>query len=503
MHLDSANTLSVNQLWDALRRHVALWLVPAAVIAATVGLYAALHQSTWEASQALIVRNEAAGVEKGPGKFSYPEEMKTVQETILEVVRGRSVLEAALKEVGAPADCDHPAAWPTARDIDETRKNVKLTPPKGAEFGKTEVFYLDVRATDRARSIALNEAIFKQLRTQFQKLRDAKAQSMIDELGKTVCLAKADLEAATRSLAVVEHRLGGDLAELRSMQDMASSDSALRRSGEDIRAQVRENAVAEQLNRELLRVLTEAEQDPARLVATPNRLLESHPALRRLKNGLVDAQLRTSALLGTMSASHPKVLAAREAEAEIAKNLHGELAAARRGIEVELRLAAGRRTLLEQQLAKTSGRLGDLAEVRATYANQVAEVRNRSTLLERAEQNLAEARAARASAAVASLVSRIDTPDAGIRPVGPGRATIAIGGLVGGLLAGFGLVFLTVPLAPANATTTSLEVTERSAAALPSERNAAQLARPTGSSMILTGVNSHLSVHQALRRLAG
>ena len=65
------------------------------------------HEDTWEASQALIVRNEASSAEKGPGKFSYPEEMKTVQETILEVVRSRSVLEAALREVGPPADCEN------------------------------------------------------------------------------------------------------------------------------------------------------------------------------------------------------------------------------------------------------------------------------------------------------------------------------------------------------------------------------------------------------------
>ncbi len=140
-------------------------------------------------------------------------------------------------------------------------------------------------------------------------------------------------------------------------------------------------------------------QHAGRLAATPNRLLESHPSLRRLKDGLVDAQLRTAAMLGMMSADHPKVPAAREAEAEIGRNLHDELASAHRGIEIELRLVANRHALLEDQLAKTNGRLGGLAEVRAEYANQVTEARNRGVLLERAEQNLAEARAARASAA--------------------------------------------------------------------------------------------------------
>jgi uncharacterized protein involved in exopolysaccharide biosynthesis len=328
---------------------------------------------------------------------------------------------------------------------------------------------------------------------------------MIDELTKTVHLAKADLDAATASLAATEHRLGSDLAELRSMQDMASSDSALRRSGEDIRAQLRENAAAEKVNRELLAVVTEAQNDPGRLAATPNRLLESHPSLRRLKDGLVDAQLRTSTMLGTMSADHPKVLAAREAEAEIGRNLHDELASARRGIEIELRLVADRHALLEDQLAKTNGRLGGLAEVRAEYANQVTEARNRGVLLERAEQNLAEARAARCSATAASLLSRIDAPDAGIRPVGPGRITIALGGILGGLLTGFGLVFLAVPVgatAAASSTPAVANGTRRVPATSANGHAARQLLGRNGSLMFPANSNGHLSVQGALQRLA-
>ena len=299
-----------------------------------------------------------------PGKFIYPEEMKNIQETILEVVKSRSVLATALREVGPPAGCPNPAAWPTERDIVEARANIKLAPPKGAEFGKTEVFYLDSQAEDRARSVALNAAVFKQLRIRFQELRDAKAQSMIDELTKTVHLAQTDLDQATAALTATENRVGSDLAELRSMQDVASSDSALRRSAEEIRAQLRENAATEKTDLQLLAVLAGAEDDPGRLVATPNRLLESHPSLNQLKNGLIEAQLRTAKLLGTMSAQHPLVRAAKESEEQIGRDLHNELAIARRGVEVEVRLTADRRALLEDQLATTNERLQRLAAVR-------------------------------------------------------------------------------------------------------------------------------------------
>ena len=159
-----------------------------------------------------------------------------------------------------------------------------------------------------------------------------------------------------------------------------------------------------------------------------------------------------------MSADHPKVRAARQTEEEISRSLREELAVAQHGVEIDLRLCADRRGLLEDQLAKTNRRLENLAEVRAEYANQTADVKNRAVLLERAEGNLAEARAARASAKATSLISRIDMPDAGIRPVGPGRLTIALGGIVGGLLAGFGLVFLAVPVSAPNRTTSTLLV---------------------------------------------
>jgi uncharacterized protein involved in exopolysaccharide biosynthesis len=445
MYTTNATIASPRQVLRLLQVHVWLWLVPAVVIAAASGVYAVVHQPTWEASQALSVRNEATGGDKGLGKFSYPEEMKTLQETMLEVVKSRSVLEPALRAIGAPDHCNNSETWPTERDIVTARKSIKLVPPKGAEFGKTEVFYLTVQAENHDRAVAFNKAVMQELEVQYKNIRGAKAESMVDELTKTVHMAKADLEAATAALAVTENSLGGDLAELRSMQDLATSDSALRRSGEEIRAQIRETIASEKAHHELLAVLAKAQDDPGRLISTPNGLLDAYPSLRRLKDGLVDAQLRTATLLGTMAAEHPRVLAAKESEEEIGRHLHNELALARNGVEVELRVIGERRVLLEEQFAKAQGRLQKMAAIRATYANQAAEVKSRATLLERAEQSLAEARVAVANATAVNLIHRIDAPDAGISPVGPSNTVIVLCGISGGLLAGFGLVFLAVP----------------------------------------------------------
>ena len=431
-----------------LASHPKRWLLPALVVALLAGLYALVRPATWEASQALIIRNEATNNRQAPGKFNHSDEMKTVQETILELVKSRGVLRSALAEVGPPAECRAEAAWPSDEDVTALRGQIKLAPPKGAEFGQTEVFYLNVCDHDRDRAVALARAICGQLEARFQELRDAKAQSMIEELVKSAKLARADLAESTARLTETEKRAGNDLAELRILQDSNSGESVLRRTINEVESELRQARAARDSSQELLAVLVAAKDDAGRLVATPNKLLESQPGLRRLKEGLVDAELRTAQLQGRMSALHPLVLAAKEAEDQIGGHLHDELAVAIRGIEVDLRLSAVRTAMLRERLEEATRRFARVASVRASYTNLLAENRNRSGLLQRAEDNLAEARAAQASAKATSLIARIDSPDAGTSPIGPGRATILLVGVAGGLLAGFGVLFLTVEPVP-------------------------------------------------------
>ncbi|MFH1266019.1 MAG: hypothetical protein ABIK89_09840, partial [Planctomycetota bacterium] len=137
-----------------------------------------------------------------------------------------------------------------------------------------------------------------------------------------------------------------------------------------------------------------------------------------------------------------------ESEQQIGRHLHDELATAISGIELDLRLHADRVGMLEAQLETATGKLDRLAGQRADYANLTAETENRGELLERAEEKLAEARVSQATAKAASLIGRVDGPEAGINPVGPGRAMIVLTGVIGGLLAGLGTVLLTVELVP-------------------------------------------------------
>jgi uncharacterized protein involved in exopolysaccharide biosynthesis len=427
-----------------LKAYPKRWLVPAAAVAVLAAFYAFAWPSTWEAGQALIIRNAAANNDQHVGKFSHADEMKTVQETILELVRSRGVLEAALEKVGPPASRRAVSAWPDIRDVDALRDRVKLVPPKGAEFGKTEIFYLKVRAGDRDRATALATALADQLETRFQQLRNTRAESMIAELARAVTVAQSDLVESTARLSQMERQIGSDLAELRILHDSTTGESALQRTAVEIRNELRQARIALKSNQELRTLLEDARQAPETLVAMPNELLDSQPALGRLKEGLVDAQLRTAQLGGRMSPKHPLAQAAKESEREIARELYAELAKAVAGVDVDLRLGSDRIAMLEHQLSEVTGKLDRLAAVRADYSNLVAENRTRAGLLERAEQQLAEARVSKATAGAASLIGRIDAASPGSDPVGPGTAVVLLAGLFGGLAIGIGTLVMTV-----------------------------------------------------------
>ena len=470
-------TIHPTDVLRTLLAHPWRWVLPIVACTTLAVVYALVRPVSWEATQALVVRDEAVGNTTRLGRFSHVEEMKTAQETVLELVKSRSVLAGALKAVRAPDDYRDPAAWPSAGAVETLGQSVKLTPPKGAEFGKTEVFYLKVSAPDKQRAVELAAAICHELEAHFEQLRVSKYQSVIDEMKNTVALAQADLDKSTAALTAVEQQAGRDLAELRTLNESPSSDSALRRMSNELEAELRTYRAQVGSNLELLSLLEAAKDEPGQLLASPSRLLEAQPALRRLKDGLVDAQLRTATVLGTMSPEHPAAKSALAGEQEIGAHLSEEIAIAIKGLQIELRLAQERVAGLERNREDLQNRLLQLANVRAEYSNLVAATRHRSDILKTAQQELAEAHAGQAAARTSSLITLIDQPDAGSKPSGPGRTTVVLGGFMAGLFVAFGIVFLTIQ--PAALPDSQSQRTEWSVADRRSQRTApAEAAAP-------------------------
>jgi len=449
--LNSSSDIAWNpiDLIRTLRTHVRWWAIPAVVCAVVAAGYSLVAPRNWSATQALIVRPEAASVsEERLGKFSDLSEMKTLQETILELTKSQSVVTATLREVGPPASYRHADQWPTPLDIEDFRDCVDMRPPGGAEFGKTEVFYLSVRNANRDRASALVAALCGQLEQRMQEVRNQRAQSMMAELERTVAMAAGDLSTQTNQLSAFEARIGADLNELRSLNAQVGTQGGVSQELQVIETERRANESSHSENVRLLKLLSAAENDPQKLLATPNSLFQAQPSVKQLKDALVAAQIRTASLLGSRSDQHPFVVAAREAEQLIREQLHNEIAVAIRGLEVDVELGADRETALAAKWNASRERISNLAEARAEYAKLVASVESHTRLVEAAQTNLADARAHQAGALSASVISRIDGVEAGIRPVGPARKTVTAAGGVGGLILGLGFVFLFAGTAP-------------------------------------------------------
>lgn len=496
MPATTTNHLSPREVLQLLRHNRRVWIIPAVILGLLAGVYALLAPETWEATQTLIIRNEASNNVEGPGKFRQLDDMKVTQDTILEIAKGREVLTKTLEEVGPPAERRETGPYPTAKEVYKLRDVIKLAPPKGAEFGKTEIFYLRVKDHSQDRAVALASALSRQIQLRYQFVLDQKAKSMIEELTHNEKVAEAGLNVASTQLADMEKQVGGDLAELRILHQNPSGDSDLRKKMVYLEGELNKLDQTTRRDRELLALLQDALQDPSHLVAAPNSLLEAQPALRRLKDGLVDAQLRTALLRGTMSEKHPQVAAAIQNEQAVRDQLHDELVVAVQAIEGDIDLNNGQAQSLQQDLAQLTNRLGRLAALRTEYSNLAAAVQTRSELLQVSQRRLAEARASENGAMQTSLINLLDTPDPGLKPVGPSKALIVLAGVLGGGLFGCGLLFLMYPGLPTPGTERA-EQTEFTETDLLVRAAAAAVAAPTEHA---TATEDEPSLRQSLRK---
>jgi len=433
------------------------WLAPTLVCTTIALVYAFTMTRYWEARQTLVVRQEASTESNQPGKFANPDDLRTLQETILELAKSRQVVFATLQKVN-----DNRA--PTDKEIEQFRKHQEVLPPNGAEFGKTEVFYMTVQDPSPTRAVHLLNILCDQLELRLGQLRDQQAQSLIADLEKQVELSMAAHKKETERLVQFEGQLGADLGELRALHSAFGGQSDMRQQLVQLEGEHRQVKTRLREAEQLLEWLTAAEQRPGQLVAMPSSLLNSQPALRRLKDGLVDAQLRTAQLSGSRSTDHPYVKAALMAEERIRHDLHDELQTSIQSASADLKLTRERYEANTKQLKDVEKRLGHLAEQRAEYSNRIAAVASSRAVLERARSRLSEVRATRAAVHSSSLVSRIDQPETGSHPIGPGRATVVLAGMLGGLLIGLGYFFLSVgPEAfPANPRQPSVHATPAS-----------------------------------------
>ena len=451
------------------------WIVPTLVCAVLATGYALFMPRYYGASQALVVRGEASSSSAHqPGKFADLYEMRTFQETILELVKSRQVLAATLRNI-EQLETGQPASEPTLKDIESFRKRVDMRPPGGAEFGKTEVFYLTVKDRNRERAGQLVNILRHQLDERLKQLRNEHSQGLIEELEQHVELVSNAHEEEMSRLLKFEAEVGTDLGELRMLHSANSGQSDLRQQATSLKNESRQYELRVSESQQLLSALREAQKDPEQLIAMPNSLLASQPTLRRLKDGLVDAQLRAARLSGTRTADHPQVKASIEAVDRVRSDLRQELEVAAKGVEVELRMNQQRHSALLSQSEGVHQRLDRLAERRVDYSNLVSAVERSQLVLDQSQRQLSEVRAGQVAAQNVSLVTPIDRPEVGSNPMGLRRASVLAIGSFGGLVLGFGWVFLTVAPTPTSKTENLAQQIDRARSVTPTEFSDASL----------------------------
>lgn len=449
-------------LWDRRRD----WLLPTVVCGSLALIYAIFMTRYWEAYQGMVVRDEATVTSsKQPGKFADLYEMRTFQETILELAKSHQVVTSTMRNVQS-AETGQPATQPDAEQIEKFRKRLSMSPPNGAEFGKTEVFYLSIKDPSRERAIRLVDELCKQVSARMGELRQQRSAGLTQEFEKQVELASQVHQAENAKLKEFEAEVGSDLGELRLLHSATGGQSDLRQQLIDLEKESRVAEARLSEAEDLLAVLESAKANPERLVAMPSSLLKIQPTLQRLKNGLVDAQLQVSKMSGTRTEDHPHVQAAIESVDRIRAELHRELSVVVEGLRVEIGLSHNRLDVLNSQIDDMETRLHRLAEMRAEYSAKVASVESSRTILSQARKQLAEVRAREVAALGAQLVTPIDSPETGPYPVGLGRTMVVILGAFGGLVLGLAWVFLSLP-------------TSASEVAVPLEIKEAPLVAPT------------------------
>lgn len=415
------------------------------------GCYAfVLKSDVYLASQSLMVRDDASATVMKLGRFESQTQMKAAQETLMELAKNPAVVRKALQDVGPEAkgwfwtDDQYPSDN-LVRDI--ASEAIALHAPTGIEFGNSEVVYLDVKAKTPERAVALNQAIGQRLEERWREVRRLRAESVITELESAKIAAEEQLAQTTEKLREMEQQAGSRLGDLRSLTDVVGGAGGVKTQVDQIEAELRS------VKSELLRLQAELQSldtalaNPAAYLLAPVDLLNTQPGLKKLREGLADAQMNTSRLTGRYTERHPLVIAARRAQESIEKQLLDQMFASQQTLRQSIEAANTRLTNLTAQKTETEASLESLATIRADYVNLTSEFKTRSGILEEIERELAQARGSRqASNSESSLLTRLDSPRVGDRPLGPGRAMLTLAAAAAGSMLGIGVVLLLTPL---------------------------------------------------------
>jgi|GEM_PF-2153505 len=429
--------------WRQLRQYLPLLTLPPLLCAVAAIAWVLLTPPSWKAYQSLLVRDDLLGDNFKPGRFSSLENQKNAQETLLHVARKPEVIRGALQSLGPDKPvAGSPDAWPDEEAVDDIKNAISIVAPNGAEFGKTDVVVLSVKASSRERARKFADLLAGEIELNLRGVRQNQLRSMQTELDLAVQQMQREYELLAQKVKQLELTVGSDLPVLRSLLDRSSSASDVQRALEQIRQERRLAENELEVARKQLELLQAIETDPDQFSVSSSELLAMQPIFKKLREGLTDAELRLMTESGRYEPEHPAVKHAREVIAQTEDQIRHEARAVIQGLQLQTTTAEEKLNRLRASEQQYDQRLVRLGEQRVEYEILAREMEKSGETLGKAKTELAQIQSLADSADQISLITRVGEPQAELRPEGLSKKSMVLLAVLGGLFLGGGLVGL-------------------------------------------------------------
>ncbi len=409
---------------STLIRYRTLWIVPAiAGMMLSAGYVMFLKSESWTARQTLIVRDDMLGQTYKPGQFASAESMKSAQETLLEIARKPQVIQNALIQLGPPSKglFSGTGNWPSEETIESVQGMVSFSAPNGAEFGKTEVVVLNVRAQSRDRTRRFMELMLDEIDKKMSEVRVLRLQSMESELTQARDAAALSLEQSVKKLRQMEQGLGSDAAQMAGLASpYASGDFKLEISQLRQERRIAENELDTALATQ--EMLIAANLDPEKALAASADFLSKQPTLQALQTTKVKAQETYAQSLGNHTQEHPVVKASLTTIAAMDQQIYDELENLSIAIENQIATIQAKIHRLDEAEQKELDRLSNLGAKRVDHLTVNSEVTQKQQVFQASQAALAEVQTLRLAAGEVEWLTRIDGPQVATRPDGIGKS---------------------------------------------------------------------------------
>lgn len=425
-----------------LRQYLPLLAVPPLLCAGLAVAWIVLSPASWKAYQSLLVRDDLLGESFKPGRFSSLENQKNAQETLLHIARKPEVIRATLETLGPEQTGSSSKAWPSEEEIDDLKDAISIIAPNGAEFGKTDVVVLSVKARSRERAKRFADLLASQIELNLRFVRQNQLRSMQTELELSVRQLQREYDLLAQKVKQVELTVGSDLPVLRSLLDRSSSAGDVQRSLEQLRQERRAAENELEVARKQLQLLKAIETDPDQFSVSSSELMTMQPIFKKLREGLTDAELKLMTESGRYEAGHPAVIHAKEVIAQTEEQIRREARTVIQGLQLQTTTAEEKLQRLRSFEQQYEQRLTRLAEQRVEYEVLAREMEKGGETLGKAKTELAQVQSLAESADQISLITRVGEPQTNLRPEGLSKKSMVLLATLGGLLLGGGLVGL-------------------------------------------------------------